>query len=186
MVSTVLELPLSTRSLQDGGGRATGPRPVAYAPDWTLPDCFGRPRSLQEFLKVGPLVLAFYRGHWCPYCRRYLSKLQANAERIEHLGAGLVAISPEDVATSRRLAAELSLSFPVLCDPEGVTIDAYGVRNTFSSVRTLLPHPAVFVIDSAGVITFKSVDRNYKKRTTVRTILHEVAAVTGAVLPATD
>lgn len=156
------------------------------APPLVLTDCFGRERSLSEFLKAGPVVLAFYRGHWCPYCRRYLGKLQANIDRIEALGAHVVGVSPEDPATSRRLAAELALTFPVLCDPEGKAIEAYGVRNTFSSVRTLLPHPAVFVIDSDARIAFRSIDRNYKKRTTIRTILREVAAVTGTPLPATD
>lgn len=182
----MLDVPLTTRSPSDAAPPTGLRQQRLLAPPWRLPDCFGRERTLQEFLKSGPLVLAFYRGHWCPYCRRYLGKLQANVDRIEAMGASLVAVCPEDPATSRRLAAELQLSFPLLCDPEGVTIDAYGVRNTFSSVRTLLPHPAVFVIDPEGVITFKSVDRNYKKRTTIRTILHEVAAVTGNPLPATD
>jgi len=157
-------------------------RPRERAPDFRLSDHFGNTVSLHDTLATGCGIVVFFRGHWCPYCRRYLTKLQANFSRFTALGASLVAISPEDPRTSQRLAAELQVTFPLLCDPEGRTIDAYQVRNSFSSVRTLLPHPAAFVIDGRGTITFKSVDRNYKKRTTLRTLLHQTSAVTGQPL----
>jgi peroxiredoxin len=149
------------------------------APLFALKDHLGRMVSLSDAVAGGCAVVIFFRGHWCPYCRRYLSKVQSQFDKIMSLGATLLAISPEDPGTSRRLAGELGLTFPLLSDSEGETIAAYGVRNTFSSVRTLLPHPAAFVIDGTGTITFRSVDRNYKKRTTIRTLLHEVSAVTG-------
>jgi hypothetical protein len=34
------------------------------APDFTLPDALGRPVSLAERLKNGPVVVTFYRGGW--------------------------------------------------------------------------------------------------------------------------
>jgi hypothetical protein len=34
-----------------------------------------------------------------------------------------------------------------------------------------LPHPAVFILDTDAIVRFRSIDRNYKKRTTLRTIL---------------
>lgn len=146
---------------------------------FSLPDQHGNPFSLKDSVSTGCTLLVFVRGHWCPYCRRYLSKIQHQFSRLTALGAAIVAISPEDPQTSRRLASELGLTFPILSDREGQVIDTYGVRNTFSAVRTLLPHPAVFIIDGTGTITFRSIDRNYKKRTTLRTLLHEISLVTG-------
>jgi hypothetical protein len=34
------------------------------APDFVLPNAMGRPVSLTELLKQGPVVLSFYRGGW--------------------------------------------------------------------------------------------------------------------------
>jgi AhpC/TSA family len=34
------------------------------APDFTLTNTQGRPVSIKELLKKGPVVLAFYRGGW--------------------------------------------------------------------------------------------------------------------------
>ena len=34
------------------------------APDFTLPDSTGVPRSLAALVAGGPLVLLFFRGHW--------------------------------------------------------------------------------------------------------------------------
>ena len=144
--------------------------PAAPAPDFELPDHLGSAFRLRDRLGGGGTVLVFFRGHWCPYCRRYLSKLQTHRPRFEARQVRLVAISPEPPATSRDLARELGLSFPLLCDADGAVIDRYGVRNGFAGTRALLPHAAAFVLDPAGLIRFKSIDRNYKKRTTVRTL----------------
>jgi hypothetical protein len=34
------------------------------APDFSLPDPAGTVVDLQEFLRDGPLVVSFFRGHW--------------------------------------------------------------------------------------------------------------------------
>jgi len=148
---------------------------TTLAPDFQLESTSASPVHLRTFLESSAVVLVFYRGHWCPYCRRYLAKLQEHIQRIESPGVRLLAISLEPLATSQSLARDLALSFPLLSDPTGDVIRAYGVRNTFAGAASLLPHPAVFIIDSQGEIRFRSIDRNFKKRTTVRTILSELA-----------
>ena len=37
-------------------------------PDFALPDSSGQVVSSSDLLDRGPLVLAFFRGPWCPYC----------------------------------------------------------------------------------------------------------------------
>jgi hypothetical protein len=56
-------------------------------------------------------------------------------------------------------------------------MDRYGTRNRLTSASTVMPHPAVFVVDQAGAIRFRSVDRNYKRRTT----MHAIFAALGAL-----
>lgn len=154
--------------------------PRALAPDFDLPDQAGGSFRLSDRTGVGNTVVVFFRGHWCPYCRRYLTKLQANVTRFADYNAALVAISPEPTGHGRRLVEELALAFPVLSDGGCTTIERYGVRNAFLSGSTILPHPAVFLVDDARQVRFRSVDRNYKKRTTMRTIFGALADVRGA------
>src|SRR5712692_10692378 len=60
------------------------------APDFTLPDALGQPVTLSALLKQGPVVVAFYRGAWCPYCNMQLRAYQRILPQIQEL----VAISP--------------------------------------------------------------------------------------------
>ena len=157
-------------------------RPVG-ARGFELTDHLGVPFRLVDHLRQGPLLVVFFRGHWCPYCRRYLTKLRDHFPRLRERGADLVAISPEPPATSRSLATELALPFRLLSDPDGEVIDAFGARNGFRAARSVLPHASAFLLDANGIIRFHSIDRNYKKRTTVRTMLgwlDELRATDGA------
>ncbi len=156
------------------------------APEFVLTDQHGQWFDLGERIGSGQTLVVFYRGHWCPYCRRYLTKLQANLDRIRAMNAEVVAISPEPAETSKRLAVELGLGFRLLSDPLGEVIALYGVRNSLAGNKTLMPHPAVFIVDIEGRVTFRSIDRNYKKRTTVRTILHALAGGAGDDLPTAE
>src|SRR6185295_15410985 len=37
-------------------------------PPFMLPDHEGQLVSLEQVLARGPAVIAFHRGHWCPFC----------------------------------------------------------------------------------------------------------------------
>src|SRR4051812_23628396 len=65
------------------------------APDFKAKDQEGKEISLKELRKKGNVVVVFYRGNWCPYCSRYLKKLQDSLELIRGKGAQLVVITPE-------------------------------------------------------------------------------------------
>src|SRR5882757_2301507 len=61
-------------------------------PRFTLPDATGRPVSVSDVLTLGPVVISFYRGGWCPYCNLELRALQGRLSDIQELGASLLAI----------------------------------------------------------------------------------------------
>ena len=41
---------------------------LTTAPPFSLPTQKGEQRSLEDYLKKGPVLLAFHRGTWCPTC----------------------------------------------------------------------------------------------------------------------
>lgn len=150
------------------------------APDFSVVDAEGRPFTLSACFGRGPVVLLFFRGHWCPFCRRQMSRLQASLPAVRQHGARVIALSVDEPPLSRRLAYELGLEFPILSDPESAVVDLYGVRNRLLGVKSGIPHPATFLIDSEGVIQFREVRHNYKRRVSPSRILRELDRLAGA------
>jgi len=61
------------------------------APNFTSKDQDGKSIALKDMLKKGPVVILFYRGQWCPYCNKELSRLQDSLQFIIDKGATLIA-----------------------------------------------------------------------------------------------
>ncbi len=74
-------------------------------------------------------------------------------------------ISYDSAETTARVAEKLGVTFPLLSDPESLTIDAYRVRNASAHGRTAgIPHPTVFLIDAEGVIRAVLRHQGYRER----------------------
>src|SRR5438874_389404 len=97
------------------------------APSFTLPDAQGKQVSLDSLLKEGRVVIAFYRGQWCPYCDLQLRAYQEVLPRIKALGANLVAISPQTPDESLSTAEKRKLEFRVLSDAGNKVARGYGL-----------------------------------------------------------
>ena len=99
------------------------------APTFMLPDPDDVMISSAELLEKGPLVVTFYRGIWCPYCRQDLKHLGNAAPDIRSCGASLVAIAHQTVPDSNgKFQREHGLEFPILDDRQGDVAEAYRIR----------------------------------------------------------
>jgi len=146
-------------------------------PDFVLKDVTGTIRTSQEFLDRGPLVLAFFRGGWCPYCALTMVALEEARPAIEALGALAVGIMPEPPANIARTAVENGIGYPLLSDPANCYARMCGLAYELSpnhirihlergrDFRALhgdttwrLPVPAVFVVEPSARIVFAFTD----------------------------
>lgn len=160
-----------------------GLRVGARAPDVTLGTAQGEEVALSDVYGKGPVVLAFYRGGWCPFCVGELEGWQSRLGDLEALGGVLVAITPESPEQADQTAAEHDLSFAVLSDVHGQAAQAfdlgfeldaetqkkyrgYGIDLSQTNARHNweLVIPATYVIDEKGVIRYAYVNEDYKKR----------------------
>ena len=82
-------------------------------PRMTLSLLDGESLTLPDELPGRYLVLLFYRGHWCLYCRRQLASYQAKAEELDKLGARVVAMTVDDAEVTKAMVEEMGLTFPV-------------------------------------------------------------------------
>lgn len=173
---------------------STAPMVGDVMPDFCLPDHEGRLVTLDQLLERGPAVLAFHRGHWCPYCRLNMVGL-AEIEQ-EAKPAQIVAISSEVQQYTRQLRAEAGAAFPFLTDVGGgyaLSINlAIWVDETMSGMiggagwdipgyqggtPWVLPVPAVFVVGQDGIIAARHVDPDYRRRMELDALLGAVKLV---------
>jgi peroxiredoxin len=102
----------------------------ATAPEFTLNDASGRPVRSADLLALGPLVLKFFRGRWCPYCVTELEAWRELYPRLRETGALLAAISPQTVRQNDFMVGQHELPFPVLTDPGCALASQFGLVYT--------------------------------------------------------
>jgi peroxiredoxin len=153
------------------------------APDFTLNNAFGKPVSLKDKLKQGPVVLVFYRGAWCPFCNMHLHVLQQNLPEFKKYGAQLITITPQKPDKSVEQYREKGFPFEVLSDLDSKVMKDYHLYFELSPEllavykkhgldiedyngigRNVLPVPGSFVIDTDGIVRAMHADTDYKKR----------------------
>lgn len=146
-------------------------------PDFELTDSAGQIWRSMDLLDQGPLVLAFFRGGWCPYCEITMAALNDARPRIEALGATAIGVSPELPEHLAATVKNRGLGYPLLSDPANAYARLCGVAYELSPdhirihrdrkrwLPTLhgdskwrLPVPAVYVVEPSGRVVFAFAD----------------------------
>lgn len=172
------------------------PQPGEPMPPFLLPDPAGHLVALADLLKAGPTIVAFHRGHWCPYCRLHATALGEMRREAAELGAQIVAIAPDRRTFNARLSAEGGGDIPILSDIDNAyalslnlaiwvgdemreMMDAAGYRlpEYQGNDAWLLPIPATFLIDRNGIIAARHIDPDYRRRMDVDQLLNAVRRV---------
>ena len=160
-------------------------------PQINLPNAVGQEINVNEELKNNKLVIAFYRGGWCPYCNLELKALQNALPEIEAKGAKLIAIAPEAPDNSLTTKEKNELSFEVLSDAnnevarelnlvyrlddslnelyKGFGIDLEANQN---NTNQELPIAATYVVEQDGTISYHFLQEDYKLRADPSEILN--------------
>jgi peroxiredoxin len=164
-------------------------------PYFSLPNATGEIVNMRELLAQGPVVIAFYRGGWCPYCNLELRALQQALASIQGTGATLVAISPETPDNSLTTQEKNELEFQVLSDRDnqvarefglvfrlpasllpiyedfGIDLIAHNGNNHFE-----LPIPATYVVRQDGTVKYAFANVDYTKRAEPSEIVNALQA----------
>ena len=170
-------------------------------PDVKLRTEDDEPVSLRTLVSAKPTVLMFYRGGWCPFCNRHLQSLAGIEDNLNKAGAQLLAISMDQPAKLKATPDREKLHYRLLSDSDAVAAKAFGIAFKVDDALVkkykesykidleaasgndhhILPHPAVFIVDTSGKIRFAHVNPDYKARLEPKKLLeavHEVSAST--------
>ena len=169
-------VPDSAQDLQPLGVGRKAPTATLRRPD-------GRELDLAYLYKSKPTVLIFYRGGWCPYCNTHLGQIAAAEGELLAMGYQVLAISPDRPEELAKTVDKQHLTYDLLSDSDMVLARAFGLAfrvddQTLEKYRGfgidlerssgrshhLLPAPAVYIVDTQGVVRFVHWDPDYKKR----------------------
>ncbi len=170
------------RLSHDGFLQNVLPEGAAF-PDFMLPSAEGKLVSLDSRLAQGPVVVSFFRGEWCPFCRLMLAALTEALPEIEAAGGTLLALTPETGGLALTMKTYHNARFEVLCDVDfGVGLAAgvvfripklYRARCESSGLNFpqrhgnaawCLPVPATFILTPDGKVAWRFVDVDFSHR----------------------
>ena len=98
-------------------------------------------------------------------------ELTEHYERIGALGAEVLAISTDDLAGARTMAARTEAEFPVLYDSETGVVAAYGLYDLRGDG---VAAPATFIVDGAGIVRWAHVSTSAGDRPTAAEIIAQL------------
>ena len=95
------------------------------AQDFSLQDATGNPTTLAQFAGR-PVILYFYPKDFTPGCTVEAEAFRDEFVQFEALGAVIVGVSKDSVASHAKFAQKHQLPFVLLSDPELEVTKAYG------------------------------------------------------------
>ncbi|EEI90035.1 antioxidant, AhpC/TSA family [Sphingobacterium spiritivorum ATCC 33300] len=181
--STVQAFEASVQDLKQRNIEAGVIRTGEKLPDFELPNVANNIISSKQLLSQGKLIIAFFRGIWCPYCNLQIRALNNQLNQVSDKKATLVAISPQSLSCNSNMATQHKLDFDVLTDKDnnyarklgitfelqdfvkpyykelGIDLAAFNANDTYE-----LPIPAVFVVDTDHTVLYTFADTDYTNR----------------------
>ncbi len=177
--------------------------PGLTAPAFSATTASGDTFTLDPQNMERPAVLIFYRGGWCPFCNLYWSKLREIEEELTALNQDVVFISPDrpELLAEALADEDDQPSYLLASDGNSKIAEAFGIAfrvddETYNRMKEYefdleeisgfghrqLPAPAVFIVDTDGVIKFSYVNPDYKVRLHPDVLLAAASNLTGFTL----
>jgi len=143
------------------------------APLITGVDQFNNEINSNEILKNDKILLLFYRGNWCPYCKKHLGELEKNLENLSKKGVYVIVVTPEKPEKIKETSKKINANFSIVFDKDNSIMNTYkvafevnetNVSNYFSATmkrisdynvenNNVLPVPATYIINKNKKIT---------------------------------
>lgn len=149
------------------------------APNFSLPDPFGKTVSLADFASKPALLVIFLCNH-CPYVKHVADGLADLAKEYQARGVGVVGISSNDVGSHpddspEKMADEIKLrgyTFPYLYDESQQVAKAYRAACT----------PDFYVFDAQHKLAYRGQMDSSRPGSGVPVTGHDLRAALNAVL----
>ncbi len=123
------------------------------APAFTLKADDGSKAKLAD-LAGSPVVLYFYPKDDTPGCTKEACAFRDRAAELKQLGATVLGVSPDDVASHAKFRDKYQLNFPLLADADHKIAEKYGAwreKNMYGK-KSMGVQRSTFLIDADGKV----------------------------------
>jgi peroxiredoxin Q/BCP len=123
------------------------------APDFNLAADDGKKVKLKD-LRGQPVVLYFYPRDDTPGCTKEACAFRDRQRDLKKLGAHVLGVSTDDVASHQKFRDKFQLNFPLLADVDRKVVEAYGAwreKNMYGK-KSMGVQRSTYLIDAAGKI----------------------------------
>lgn len=164
------------------------------APRIKATDQNGKAIDSREILENEKILLVFYRGNWCPYCKKHLGELEKNLAALQEKGVFVLVVTPESEEKTRETREKFKTSFSIVHDSGNRIMKDYkvafevnetNVPNYYDKITELvneynsesekmLPVPATYLIGTDGNIEYVQYDPDYKNRSDIAEIVNSL------------
>lgn len=119
-------------------------------PDFSAKDSHGNDFESRHFVGQKPLVIYFYPKDDTPGCTAEACSFRDQYEDFKDLGAEVIGISSDSMASHQKFSKQHQLPFILLSDPDKKIRRLFGVP---SDLLGLLPGRVTYVADRNGIVT---------------------------------
>jgi len=108
--------------------RSTPVQPGENAPEFSLPAVHQAGSiSLSDYRGKTPVLVAIFRGLFCPFCRRAIAQMSAASEKLRKAGVEPLAVVATDLDNARLYFKLRPSRMAIVSDPDCTTHRAFGV-----------------------------------------------------------
>lgn len=118
-------------------------------PNFKAKDSNGNDFDSQTLVGIKPLVIYFYPKDNTPGCTAQACSFRDQYEDFKDLGADVIGISSDSIASHQEFTKHYKLPFILLSDPDQKIRKLFGVH---SRIFGLLPGRVTYIIDKNGVV----------------------------------
>lgn len=118
-------------------------------PDFTAKDTNGNDFNSQNLIGKKPLVIYFYPKDNTPGCTAQACSFRDQYEDFKDLGAEVIGISSDSIASHQKFTKQFKLPFILLSDSDKKIRTLFGVP---SNLFGLMPGRVTYVADNTGTI----------------------------------
>ncbi len=164
-------------------------QPGETAPNFHFIDVDNNQQSLYGLLKTGPVVLNFFRGFWCMFCKTELEALNLIRAELDNADCHYLAISPQQLGAGEedygevqfvfdkqnQIARSFNIVYELTSDEKdllsGWQID---LDRASESGGWNLPIPATYIIDQDKTVSFQFADVDFRARCCPEELVEEL------------
>lgn len=132
----------------------------------------GEQSSLFEYQANDSLLIIFFRGAWCNYCKKQLKEFNQKIEEFKALNIKILAISNDSKLNSSLLRSFLKLEFPVIADPDLEIINEFNLKTEYKDKP--VSKPAIYMYNPEYEEVFSYIGEEYDDRLSAEEILKQI------------